>query len=89
MPTSIRVCARMCGFFLLCRCGEHSVVHTFLGSEMVLWLQTVGLASDQGEALLYGSHLLEGGVIHHITHDYGFQDDNLHYCFMEGCVIHH
>ncbi|KAK3543736.1 hypothetical protein QTP70_027151 [Hemibagrus guttatus] len=71
------------------RCGEHSVAHTFLGSEMVLWLQTVGLASDQGEALLYGTRLLEGGVIHHITHDYDFQDDNLHYCFTDGCVVHH
>ncbi|KAB5577141.1 hypothetical protein PHYPO_G00206530 [Pangasianodon hypophthalmus] len=71
------------------RCGEHSVAHTFLGSEMVLWLQTVGLASDQGEALLYGSRLLEGGVIHHITHDYDFQDDNLHYCFTEGSVVPH
>ncbi|KAI5107206.1 integral membrane protein GPR155, partial [Silurus meridionalis] len=63
------------------RCGEHSVAHTFLGSEMVVWLQTVGLASDQGEALLYGCRLLEGGVIHHITYDYDFQDDNLHYSF--------
>ncbi|KAK2850003.1 hypothetical protein Q7C36_008786 [Tachysurus vachellii] len=71
------------------RCGEHSVAHTFLGSEMVLWLQTVGLASDQGEALLYGTRLLEGGVIHHITHDYDFQDDNLHYCFTDVCVVHH
>ncbi|XP_062862553.1 lysosomal cholesterol signaling protein [Trichomycterus rosablanca] len=68
------------------RCGENRVAHAFLGSEMVQWLQTVGLASDQGEALLYGSRLLEGGVIHHITNDYGFQDDNLHYCFTEGHV---
>lgn len=73
---------------VLCRCGEHSVAHTFLGSDMVQWLQTVGLASDQGEALLYGSRLLEGGVIHHITHDYSFQDDNLHYCFTQGSVVH-
>ncbi|XP_072541925.1 lysosomal cholesterol signaling protein [Salminus brasiliensis] len=63
------------------RCGKQSVAETFLGSEMVLWLQTVGLASDQGEALLYGSRLLEGGVIYHITHDYGFLDDTLHYRF--------
>lgn len=74
-------------FVSLCRCGDHKVVHTFLGSEMVLWLQTVGLASDQGEALLYGARLLEGRVIHHITHDYDFQDDNLHYCFTVGSVV--
>ncbi|KAF7709567.1 integral membrane protein GPR155 [Silurus meridionalis] len=71
------------------RCGEHSVAHTFLGSEMVVWLQTVGLASDQGEALLYGCRLLEGGVIHHITYDYDFQDDNLHYSFTEDSAVHH
>lgn len=65
------------------------MAHTFLGSEMVLWLQTVGLASDQGEALLYGTRLLAGGVIHHITNDYDFQDDNLHYCFTDDCVVHH
>uniref|UniRef100_A0A8B9KTC9 G protein-coupled receptor 155 n=1 Tax=Astyanax mexicanus TaxID=7994 RepID=A0A8B9KTC9_ASTMX len=59
------------------KCGKRSVAETFLGSEMVQWLQTVGLASDQGEALLYGSRLLEGGVIHHITHDFGFLDDIL------------
>uniref|UniRef100_A0A8B9RG33 G protein-coupled receptor 155 n=1 Tax=Astyanax mexicanus TaxID=7994 RepID=A0A8B9RG33_ASTMX len=63
------------------KCGKRSVAETFLGSEMVQWLQTVGLASDQGEALLYGSRLLEGGVIHHITHDFGFLDDILHYRF--------
>uniref|UniRef100_A0A4W4ECJ7 DEP domain-containing protein n=1 Tax=Electrophorus electricus TaxID=8005 RepID=A0A4W4ECJ7_ELEEL len=71
------------------RCGGQRVTETFLGSEMVLWLQTVGLASDQGEALLYGSRLLEGGVIHHITHDYSFQDDNLHYRFAEENVPNH
>ncbi|XP_076858919.1 lysosomal cholesterol signaling protein [Brachyhypopomus gauderio] len=71
------------------RCGGQRVTETFLGSEMVLWLQTVGLASDQGEALLYGSRLLEGGVIHHITHDYGFQDDNLHYRFAKENVAKH
>ncbi|XP_066542834.1 lysosomal cholesterol signaling protein isoform X2 [Hoplias malabaricus] len=66
------------------RCGQRSIAETFLGNEMVLWLQTVGLASDQGEALLYGSRLLEGGVIHHITHNYGFLDDTLHYRFTEN-----
>uniref|UniRef100_A0A3B4CU96 DEP domain-containing protein n=1 Tax=Pygocentrus nattereri TaxID=42514 RepID=A0A3B4CU96_PYGNA len=70
------------------RCGKRSIAETFLGSEMVQWLQTVGLASDQGEALLYGSRLLEGGVIHHITHNYGFLDDTLHYRFTENMANH-
>ncbi|KAL7881832.1 hypothetical protein AOLI_G00086810 [Acnodon oligacanthus] len=70
------------------RCGKRSIAETFLGSEMVQWLQTVGLASDQGEALLYGSRLLEGGVIHHITHNYGFLDDTLHYRFTENMDNH-
>lgn len=65
------------------RCGENSVVQTFFGTEMVQWLQNVGLANDQGEALQYGSRLLDGGVIHHISYDYGFEDNNLHYCFTD------
>ncbi|XP_030641981.1 integral membrane protein GPR155 [Chanos chanos] len=70
------------------RCGESSLVQTFLGSDMVAWLQRVGLAQDQGEALRYGSRLLEGGVIRPITQDYGFQDDCLHYCFIEEDTNH-
>ncbi|XP_026074445.1 integral membrane protein GPR155 [Carassius auratus] len=58
------------------RCGE-----TFLGSELVRWLQSVGLASDPGEALVYGSRLQEGGVIQHITLEHSFQDEALHYRF--------
>lgn len=66
---------------LLCRCGERSTTETFLGSDMVCWLQSVGLAGDQGEALAYGSRLLEGGVIQHISLEHGFQDEALHYRF--------
>ncbi|KAL0183643.1 hypothetical protein M9458_019339, partial [Cirrhinus mrigala] len=32
-------------------CGKRSTAETFLGSDMVRWLLSVGLASDQGEAL--------------------------------------
>ncbi|XP_051762220.1 integral membrane protein GPR155 isoform X3 [Ctenopharyngodon idella] len=63
------------------RCGERSTTETFLGSDMVRWLQSVGLAGDQSEALAYGSRLLEGGVIQHISLEYGFQDEALHYRF--------
>lgn len=66
---------------LLCRCGERSTTETFLGSDLARWLQSVGLASDPGEALVYGSRLLEGGVIQHITLEHGFQDEALHYRF--------
>uniref|UniRef100_A0A673MW15 G protein-coupled receptor 155a n=1 Tax=Sinocyclocheilus rhinocerous TaxID=307959 RepID=A0A673MW15_9TELE len=61
------------------RCGERSTTETFLGSDMVCWLQSVGLASDPGEALEYGSRLLEGGVIQHITLEHSFLDEALHY----------
>ncbi|XP_028846751.1 integral membrane protein GPR155 isoform X2 [Denticeps clupeoides] len=64
------------------RCGKRSVVDAFLGSELVEWLMQVGLASDRGEAHLYGTRLLEGGVLQHITQEYGFQDDSLHYRFI-------
>ena len=54
---------------------------TFLGSELVEWLLQVGLSQDRGEALLYGIRLQQGGVLQHITQEYGFKDGNLHYCF--------
>uniref|UniRef100_A0A8C7HZG8 G protein-coupled receptor 155 n=1 Tax=Oncorhynchus kisutch TaxID=8019 RepID=A0A8C7HZG8_ONCKI len=63
------------------RCGERTVADTFLGSELVEWLLQVGLSQDRGEALLYGIRLQQGGVLQHITQEYGFKDDNLHYCF--------
>uniref|UniRef100_A0A8C7PEJ7 G protein-coupled receptor 155 n=1 Tax=Oncorhynchus mykiss TaxID=8022 RepID=A0A8C7PEJ7_ONCMY len=61
------------------RCGERMVADTFLGSELVEWLLQVGLSQDRGEALLYGGRLQQGGVLQHITQEYGFQDDELHY----------
>lgn len=64
------------------RCGEKSSTETFLGSDLVRWLQSVGLARDNGEAVAYGSSLLEGGVIQHITGEHGFQDESLHYRFI-------
>uniref|UniRef100_A0A8C8K4C9 DEP domain-containing protein n=1 Tax=Oncorhynchus tshawytscha TaxID=74940 RepID=A0A8C8K4C9_ONCTS len=63
------------------RCGERMVADTFLGSELVEWLLQVGLSQDRGEALLYGGRLQQGGVLQHITQEYGFQDDELHYRF--------
>ncbi|KAJ8282423.1 hypothetical protein COCON_G00049420 [Conger conger] len=65
------------------RCGEGTVVETFLGSELVDWLLRVGLAQDQGEALLYGQKLMEGRVLHGVAHESGFWDDGLHYRFSD------
>uniref|UniRef100_A0A673Y1T3 G protein-coupled receptor 155 n=1 Tax=Salmo trutta TaxID=8032 RepID=A0A673Y1T3_SALTR len=59
------------------RCGERMVADTFLGTELVEWLLQVGLSQDRGEALLYGGRLQQGGVLQHITQEYGFQDDEL------------
>ncbi|XP_010878195.2 integral membrane protein GPR155 [Esox lucius] len=64
------------------RCGERTSADTFLGSEMVDWLLQAGLSQDRGEALLYGRRLQRGGVLQHVTREYNFQDDNLHYRFM-------
>uniref|UniRef100_A0A8C7HXV2 G protein-coupled receptor 155 n=1 Tax=Oncorhynchus kisutch TaxID=8019 RepID=A0A8C7HXV2_ONCKI len=67
------------------RCGERTVADTFLGSELVEWLLQVGLSQDRGEALLYGIRLQQGGVLQHITQEYGFKDDNLpSLCFPEA-----
>ncbi|AWP13144.1 putative integral membrane protein GPR155 [Scophthalmus maximus] len=64
------------------RCGKRATVDCFLGSELVEWLQRVGLAQDRGEAALYGKQLQQGGVLQHIRQEYDFQDSRLHYCFM-------
>ncbi|KAJ8012754.1 hypothetical protein DPEC_G00046160 [Dallia pectoralis] len=64
------------------RCGERTSADTFLGSELVDWLLQIGLSQDRGEALLYGSRLQQGQVLQHITREYDFQDDNLHYHFI-------
>ncbi|MFT7799549.1 integral membrane protein GPR155 isoform X2 [Arapaima gigas] len=65
------------------RCGEKSVVGTFLGSELVEWLLRVGVARDRGEGLLYGIQLERGGVLQHVAREVGFQDDSLYYRFVE------
>uniref|UniRef100_A0AAZ3S1N9 G protein-coupled receptor 155 n=1 Tax=Oncorhynchus tshawytscha TaxID=74940 RepID=A0AAZ3S1N9_ONCTS len=64
------------------RCeGERA---TFLGSDLVDWLVRVGLARDRGEAQLYGAQLQQGGILQHLTHQFGFRDDTLlHYRFTE------
>ncbi|KAG7227594.1 hypothetical protein INR49_005409 [Caranx melampygus] len=64
------------------RCGKKTVVDCFLGSELVDWLQQVGLAQDRGEAVLYGTRLQQGGVLQHIKQEYSFQDSLLYYRFM-------
>ncbi|XP_033965430.1 lysosomal cholesterol signaling protein [Pseudochaenichthys georgianus] len=64
------------------RCGNRTMVESFLGCDLVEWLQQVGLAQDQGEAELYGKRLQEGGVLQHIGQEHGFQDSHLYYRFM-------
>ncbi|XP_058472121.1 integral membrane protein GPR155 [Solea solea] len=64
------------------RCGTRSTVDCFLGCELVDWLQQVGLSQDRGEAVLYGTHLQQGGIIQHIKQEYDFQDGRLHYRFI-------
>lgn len=63
------------------RCGKRTMVDCFLGCELVEWLLQVGLALDRGEAVLYGTRLQQGGVLRHVSHQHGFQDSHLYYCF--------
>uniref|UniRef100_A0A8C7J878 G protein-coupled receptor 155 n=1 Tax=Oncorhynchus kisutch TaxID=8019 RepID=A0A8C7J878_ONCKI len=57
---------------------------TFLGSDLVDWLVRVGLTRDRREAQLYGAQLQQGGILQHLTHQFGFKDDTLlHYRFTE------
>ncbi|KAM6979264.1 lysosomal cholesterol signaling protein-like isoform 2-T2 [Tautogolabrus adspersus] len=64
------------------RCGKRTMVDCFLGSELVEWLQQVGLAQDVGEAVLYGTKLQQGGVLQHINQEHSFQDSSLYYRFL-------
>ncbi|KAM4557931.1 lysosomal cholesterol signaling protein isoform 1-T2 [Odontesthes bonariensis] len=64
------------------RCGKETAVDSFLGLELVEWLQRVGLAQDRDEAVVYGTRLQQGGVLQHIKQEYGFEDGHLHYYFM-------
>ncbi|KAJ8003386.1 hypothetical protein DPEC_G00147790 [Dallia pectoralis] len=78
---------RRCG--LTCQSsGERSVpgIHpnthaqnqaTFLGSDLVDWLVMVGLAGDRQTAQLYGTQLYLGGVLQHVSDQFGFRDDPL------------
>ncbi|KAJ8416877.1 hypothetical protein AAFF_G00327550 [Aldrovandia affinis] len=69
------------------RCGESTDVDTFLGSELVDWLLRVGLVRDQGEALLYGTQLMQGEALQAVTHELGFQDNGLHYRFSDSAPM--
>ncbi|ELW64149.1 Integral membrane protein GPR155 [Tupaia chinensis] len=64
-------------------CGTKTSAGTFCGCDLVNWLIEVGLASDRGEAVIYGDRLVQGGVIQHITNEYEFRDEYLFYRFLQ------
>uniref|UniRef100_A0A3B3QNW2 G protein-coupled receptor 155 n=1 Tax=Paramormyrops kingsleyae TaxID=1676925 RepID=A0A3B3QNW2_9TELE len=69
------------------RCGERTMVATFLGSDLVEWLLRAGVARDRGEGLRYGSQLQQGGVLQAVTPEVGFLDGARHYRFTEDCRL--
>ncbi|KQL60014.1 integral membrane protein GPR155 [Amazona aestiva] len=64
------------------RCGAKISTGIFFGCDLVNWLMQVGLASDRGEAVVYGDRLMKGGVIQHITNEFEFRDEYLYYRFI-------
>ncbi|KAM6070796.1 lysosomal cholesterol signaling protein isoform 1-T3 [Chlamydotis macqueenii] len=64
------------------RCGAKISTGIFFGCDLVNWLIQVGLASDRGEAAVYGDRLMKGGVIQHITNEFEFRDEYLYYRFI-------
>ncbi|NXE58344.1 GP155 protein, partial [Calcarius ornatus] len=64
------------------RCGAKISTGIFFGCDLVSWLMQVGLASDRGEAVVYGDRLLRGGVLQHITNELEFRDEYLYYRFI-------
>uniref|UniRef100_A0A6J0UJA0 Lysosomal cholesterol signaling protein isoform X1 n=1 Tax=Pogona vitticeps TaxID=103695 RepID=A0A6J0UJA0_9SAUR len=66
------------------RCGTKTVTGVFFGSDLVTWLVEVGLASDRGEAVVYGEKLVKGGIVQHIANEFEFRDEQLYYHFIPG-----
>ncbi|NXP09418.1 GP155 protein, partial [Thinocorus orbignyianus] len=64
------------------RCGAKISTGIFFGCDLVNWLMQVGLASDRGEAVVYGDRLMKGGVVQHITNEFEFRDEYLYYRFI-------
>ncbi|XP_074729286.1 lysosomal cholesterol signaling protein isoform X2 [Strix uralensis] len=64
------------------RCGAKISTGIFFGCDLVNWLIQVGLASDRGEAVMYGDRLMKGGVVQHITNEFEFRDEYLYYRFI-------
>ena len=54
--------------------GVHTYRAAFTGRNLVDWLLEVGLCADRGEGLLYGRHLLAGGVLEHVNRQHHFFD---------------
>lgn len=75
---------RTCGWIipLTYRCGAKISTGIFFGCDLVNWLMQVGLASDRGEAVVYGDRLLKGGIVQHITNEFEFRDEYLYYRFI-------
>lgn len=75
---------RTCGWIipLTYRCGAKISTGIFFGCDLVNWLMQVGLASDRGEAVMYGDRLMKGGVVQHITNEFEFRDEYLYYRFI-------
>ncbi|XP_066046004.1 lysosomal cholesterol signaling protein isoform X2 [Chamaea fasciata] len=74
------------------RCGAKISTGIFFGCDLVNWLMQVGLASDRGEAVVYGDRLVKGGVVQHITNEFEFRDEYLYYRFIpkkSGAVESH
>ncbi|KAJ6660740.1 hypothetical protein lerEdw1_017366 [Lerista edwardsae] len=64
------------------RCGAKTATGVFFGCDLVDWLIEVGLALDRGGAVVYGDRLVKGGIIQHITNEFEFRDERLHYRFI-------
>eukprot|EP01102_Stenamoeba_stenopodia_P018601 TRINITY_DN684_c0_g1_i1.p1 TRINITY_DN684_c0_g1~~TRINITY_DN684_c0_g1_i1.p1 ORF type:complete len:275 (+),score=49.28 TRINITY_DN684_c0_g1_i1:197-1021(+) len=53
----------------------------FIASDFVVWLQAVGEAKSDAEAVRIGQRLLDYDFIHHVTDDHQFKNDKLYFRF--------
>lgn len=68
------------GRHFCCR-DRHGAVVRQVGSDVVRWLLANKLASDVPQAVQLGQRMVSGNLLHHVTDDHDFKNENLFYRF--------
>lgn len=61
----------------------HKIYFSFLASELVDWLISLGEAEDRKHAVSLGQLLVETDFIHHVVDEHNFEDSYLFFRFRQ------